>query len=316
LPPTRLWLSLGVLLLAGTVTTPEPSLGRSAQATLAPFHLEVEGQDAEGLLAVPAQPPRILVVVAHGWTGSAETHRADLTRLADAGMLAVAMEFRGARDDFKVATGVADTVAATLALQRAYPGLERTFVFGWSMGGEIALLSAIAAPAGTYDDVFVGAGVADLAAFWDEQPIARAALDRETGGSPADHASAYRLRSPVDRAVELAGRGVERVTLVHGAADTMVSLDEAERLYVALRDAGQAVSFYVVTVDRVPVDCAPPPVCPDAAVAPAGHLAGMLRLMWPFLQDRAAGLPEPQATSLRGTYDGATGDYAPTDVGP
>jgi dipeptidyl aminopeptidase/acylaminoacyl peptidase len=277
------------------------------------FHLTVDGQDATGLLAVPEGSPTTLVVVAHGWTTDAAFHRPDLAALAQAGALGVAMDYRGPRTAFKVATGVEDTVAATLRLQAVYPGIERTLLYGWSMGGEIALLAPLAAPAGTYDYVFSGAGVLDLASTWQDTAWLRADVERETGGTPAERPAEYAQRSPVARAGELPGLGVARVFLVHGVADDVVAIGQSQRMHDALEEAGVPVSSYAVTRDRAgacdPVGC-------TQADAPAGHLAGRMGVSWPFLLNRIDRAPDPSAPSLRGTYDAAAGDYAPSDIGP
>lgn len=277
------------------------------------LHLVVDGQDAAGLLAVPEGEPRTLVVVAHGWGADAAFHRPDLEALAQAGALAVAMDYRGPRSAFKVSAGVEDTLAATRSLQETYPGLERTLLYGWSMGGEVALLAAIAAPPGTYDYVFAGAGVMDLEAFWHENVVARADVEREAGGTPAEDAAPYVQRSPAARATELSGRGIARVFLVHGAADGVVTIDHAERMYDALGSAGVPVSYYVATRDRGTV-CGPPG-CVEAS-GPADHRVGRMQVLWPFLQHRIERAPDPAGSFLRGTYDADAGTYEPSDTGP
>jgi dienelactone hydrolase len=273
------------------------------------IRLLVDGQEATGLLAVPKDAPAALVVVAHGWRGDAAFHRPDLERIAEAGALAVAMDYRGPASAFKVRAGVEDTVAATLLVQQAYPDVERTLLYGWSMGGEVALLAPMEAPPGTYDYVFAGAGVTDLAALWSQNPAARPAIERETGGAPVDVAAPYSERSPVARAAELAGLGIQRVFLVHGLADPVVPVDHAERMYDALAAAGVPVSYYVVTRDRS-TGC--DPVCLVVA-GPGNHLAGRLEPMWPFLEHRIAEGNDPSQAAVRGTYDAYAGTYEPPD---
>lgn len=275
------------------------------------LHVVVEGQDAAGLLAVPQGKPTMLVVVAHGWGGDAASHRSDLEGIAQAGALGLAMDYRGPRSAFKVSAGVEDTVAATLLLQDAYPGLDRTLLYGWSMGGEVALLAALEAPPGTYDYVFAGAGVMDLEAFWHENLLARAAVERETGGPPMQDAAPYVQRSPMARAAELSGRGIARVFLVHGAADAVVTIDHAERMSEALRSAGVPVSYYVATRDRAAV-CGPVG-CVETS-APADHRVGRMQVLWPFVLHRLQGASDPSDPFLRGTYDADAGKYEPSDT--
>jgi acetyl esterase/lipase len=299
--------------IATATPPPSASMDKVRRAPgLYALELAVGGAKATGLVIVPESPPTTLVVVAHGWGRDAEAHKPDLETLAEHGALAVAMDFRGDPGAFKVRTGIDDTNAATLAMQAEYPEIERTLLYGWSLGGEVALLAPITAPPGTYDHVFVGAGVTDLESFWHEAPLARPAIENETGGPPTEVAAEYDARSPHLRAAELAGKGLARVFLVHAAADWPVPVEHAERMYTALQDAGIPVSYYVVTKDNASV-CVVVMCQPSTVVA--GHDAGNFRLMRPFIEHRIDRLPDRAEAALRGTYDGETGEYEPSDVG-
>lgn len=276
--------------------------------------IDVDGQAADGLLAVPEGTPRAIVLVAHGWGGSADQHRRDLEVLAELGALSVAMDFRGDPSAFKVMAGVEDTLAATQLLQESYPQVDLTMLYGWSMGAEIALLAPTRMPAGTYDYVFAGAGVSDLTTFWGN-PLAQAAVEAETGGRPHEVPGEYDIRSPVKQGAALALSGVKRVFVVHGDADPVVPVEASERLYQSLTEAGQATSFYVVTKDKRPLGCFASQ-CLPTVVGPADHEAGGYRLMEPFIQHRLDRLPDPLEVAVRGTYDGDAGTYDPSDVGP
>ena len=288
-------------------------LAQGGEARLKPglyaLELMVAGELATGLVAVPRGDPAALVAVAHGWGGAAESHRDDLVQLARDGALAFAMDYRGERGAFNVRTGVEDTLAATHAFQQEHPGLL-TMVYGWSMGGEVALLAALQAPPGTFDYVFASAGVMDLASFWHEAPLARPAVEAEAGGTPTEVPEAYAARSPLLHAAGIAEAGVRRVFLVHGAGDWIVPVEHAERMYQALADAGQPVSYYAATKDRTSA-CAGK-VC---LLSPAGHDAGRYELVQPLLEHRIDGLPDPDQPAVRGTYDAHTGQYDPSDVG-
>jgi dienelactone hydrolase len=305
------------VVLAGCSAAPGFGQAGAGPARLEPFAVDVGGEEAVGLLAVPAGEPTTLVVLAHPWAVGTEVFHVDLQRLAHAGVLAVAMEFRGAADDFKVARGVEDTIAATLALQAQYPSVDRTLLYGWSMGGEIALLAVAQAPPGTYDYVFEGAGVTDLAALWHAFVAARPAIEEETGGTPTEVPEAYAARSPLERVPELQDKGVARFFIVHGAGDAPVPVEQAERLYARMADAGLPVSYYVVTTNEEPWLCTPVvTLCaPNPPMGVANHEAGGLRLMQPFLDHRIQRLPDPAGGPVRGTYDGEKGTYEPSDVG-
>jgi pimeloyl-ACP methyl ester carboxylesterase len=303
--------------LAGCTAGADPPTAAQGAARVEAIALDVEGQTAQGLVGIPASEPTTLVVFAHPWSTPAETYRDALLGFAQQGVLGVAMDFRGEVQDFKVNAGVQDTVAATLALQGGHPTIDRTLLYGYSMGGEVSFLAVAAAPPGTYDYVFDGAGVTDLAALWRSFVAARPAIEKETGGTPTDVPGAYSQRSPVEQVAGLADKGVARYFIVHGAGDAPVPVEQAERLYSRMADAGLPVSYYVVTTNHDPWVCTPVvTVCvqgPPKGVA--NHEAGSLRLLLPLLQHRIDRLPDPAPGAVRGTYDGDTGAYEPSDVG-
>ena len=302
----------------GEAEEPAAASAPPGVARIEAYSIQVHGEPAHGLVARPANDvvPLTLAVFAHPWGGEAADYEDDLLGLARRGVVAVAMDFRGPRDDFKVQAGVEDTLAATLRLQADYPTIGRTLLYGHSMGGEVAMLAAMAAPPGTYDYVFSGAGVSDLEALWHSFVMVRPAIERETGGTPAQVPEAYDARSPVDRIPDLLDRGVSRYFIVHGAGDTPVPVDHAERLYEGMEAAGLPVSYYVVTMDEDPPWCPVPQTCIDPDLpALADHAAGRYRLMQPFVDNRIERLPDPPAQAVRGTYDGDSGQYDPSDVG-
>jgi pimeloyl-ACP methyl ester carboxylesterase len=313
-------LALAALLLAGC-SSPSPSppgtLALGETSRVDSYSLEVGGQEAFGLVGLPTQEPTTLVVLAHPWGGHVEGYRGDLQALAEQGVLGVAMDFRGDTGAYKVQAGVEDTVAATLALQREFPSVDRTLLYGWSMGGEIALLAVATAPPGTYDYVFDGAGVADLEAVWTSFLYVRPFIEAETGGPPDQVPHEYDIRSPITRIHDLLDKGVQRYFIVHGAADAPVPVEQVERFYDALVRAGLPVSYYVVTTNRDPWLCVPlVTVCAGSTpTGVANHEAGGLRLMMPLMENRIDRLPDPKERAVRGTYDGDAGTYEPSDVG-
>lgn len=271
-----------------------------------PLTLLVEGETATGLLGVPGGRPHALVVIAHGGGTTAEHHREDLQGLAEDGVLAVAMDYRGARDAFKVEAGVQDTVAATLFLQAAYPEVRQTILQGWSMGGAVALLAVATAPAGTYAHVVVGSGITDLAALWQELPWVRPAIESEAGGTPDAAPQAYAERSPIHHAAAIVGRA-ERIWFVHGADDPIVKPSHAYQMHEALLAAGQPVAYYEA-VRTTWAACMPSTPCIDPVTQAAGHEAGQFLVLRPLVAALLAGEPIAMpALDVRGSYDVATG---------
>lgn len=262
-----------------------------------PVVIRMPGYEASGLLATPATGSSgVLVVVAHHLGGTARDFEPLLARLAaEKGAWGIAMEFEGARDAWKIRSGADESIAAALAMQRAHPSIERTILYGFSMGGAVGGVAIAEAPAGTFDYWIEGAGVMDLAAEWAEQPLFQRGIEEETGGSPATAADAYAERSPISRVEEIAAAGLSRVFIVHGAADPVVPFEQAERMFRALGDAGVPVSLYV----------APPPALHDAGFS----------LVWPLIEHRVDELPDPAEPRVRGTVDPSTNEFDPSDVG-
>jgi pimeloyl-ACP methyl ester carboxylesterase len=291
-------LPLDVAAVAAALTTP----GVRA------FSLMVDGQAALGYVGVPASGTSDkLVVICHGFGGAAKDWQDVLKGLADGGVLAVAMDYRGAQDAWKVRAGVNDTLAVTRALQALHPHLNMTILYGWSMGGEVSGMAVAEAPPGTFDFWFDGAGVTDLPAMWMQAPPFRPAIERETGGPPDAVPEAYRTRSPAMLGDRIAEAGLRRAYLVYAPADTIVPADHGESMFRALQDAGVAVTHYAVTSDLDTYACVP--VTLDCAALPAGpasHEAGGPRIVLPLVQERLDGKPDPADPAVRGVYDGIT----------
>ncbi|MES2154206.1 MAG: prolyl oligopeptidase family serine peptidase [bacterium] len=265
--------------------------------------------NATGLLAVPtAANPTSLVVFAHPFGTNATLFRTGLEQVAAGGALAVAMDYRGDHP-WKVQAGANDTVAATLAVKAAWPSVNLTILYGWSMGGEVSGMAVAQAPNGTFDYWLDGAGVADLAATWQEDHAVQSLIEQETGGTPSQVPAAYSQRSPVDLAPQMASKGLQRAYLVYAPGDTWVSAEQAERLYQALASAGMHVTYYTVPTDVNPWACAPAVlVCgPEPPAGPASHEVGGLRLMMPLIQDRLNRVPDAADPAVRAVYEGITG---------
>lgn len=320
----RLTFVLAALLLAGCSSAPATTLEVlehtpvAKPARIEPFQVALADGTAAGLLGVPFDPePTTLLMLSHAFGGRADDYRADLLRYAQEGVLAAAMEYRGNVADYKVSAGVEDTIAGAQELNLRYPSIEKTLVYGWSMGGEIALLAAAQAPPGTFDYVFAGSAITDLEAYWNENLPLRPAVEAETGGPPSDVPAEYDERSPWMQAAALADRRIARIFLVHGAGDSPVPIDHSERLYQALVDQGQPVSFYVMARNASPWVCVPVvSVCtPGPEQGIASHEAGQLHILAPFIDHRIEGARDPAEDAVRGTYDGKSGMYDPSDVG-
>lgn len=313
-----------LLALAGCVGQASPLSIGAAVGPLpsAPFHepgihpltLDVGGGAATGLVGVPASgTSATLVVLAKGLGMQAGAWQGVMEDLAARGALSVAMEYRGADGAWKVQAAVDDTLAATLALQRAHPEVRRTILYGFSMGGEASGLLLARAPPGTFTHWLAGSGVMDLRSEWREVVGFRPLIEAEAGGPPGQASASYTALSPVEQAPGIAAQGLRRAYLVHGAADTVVPAEQASRMADALAAAGVPVSYVLVASEPggwvctpLVVACAVPPL-PDA---PAGHEAGLSGVALGILHRLVAGDPEPDAPVQRTVVEGATGSSA------
>jgi acetyl esterase/lipase len=211
------------------------------------YTVTVGGQVATGLLAVPANPaPAVLLVFCHGFGGAASNFNGNLADAANRGYLAVAMDYRGAQSAWKVWTGWQDTLAATLDLRARYPSVQRTIVWGISMGGEVSGLAVAYAPAGTYQYWVEDAGVEDLVEEWATEPGFQGAIQAETGGNPAQVPQAYLDRSPVAHPLDIGREGLARAFLTHAAGDTIVTSTQADEMAAGLAAARVPFTLYAV----------------------------------------------------------------------
>lgn len=269
-----------LLLLAPFALPVAPASGGSVQS----YQITVDGQTATGLLGVPADPnPTVLIVMAHGFGGAANSFGGDYQWIADNGWLALGMDYRGPQGAWKVETGWKDTLAATLDVQARYPSVTRTILWGISMGGEVSGLAIAHAPRGTYQYWVDDAGVQNLAEEWAEVPSFQGAIQAETGGTPAEVPQAYADRSPALQADAIAAEGLSRAYFFHYPNDNVVPITHARETWSGLAARGVPVSFYSAV--GAPLPSVPPGVPPPT---PTCHCASGAQAVI----ERALGLPD------------------------
>lgn len=305
------------LLLAALLALPVVSLpaeAPEAQAgTVVPFSVIVDGQVARGLAGIPASGTgTVLVVLCHGFGGSAAGFRNVLQDLANRGYLAVAMDYRGPQSAWKVSAGADDTVAATRALLAAHPGVQRTIVWGISMGGQVSGLAIMRAP-GLFDYWVSGVGVSNWPEAWLDVPFARAAMEAEAGGTPLQVPQTYVERSPALNITAFRDSGLRRAYLLHATGDPLVPATHGQELAANLLAQGNAVTAYTIATQRgtrvclVNVTGVCQSVPPEVGIVPAGHVGGGYNIVLA----KAAGSPDPPAPFLEGVYDLTTGAFQP-----
>ena len=142
-----------------------------------------------------------------------------LMQFAQAGYLVMAPFYRGnlggtGKEDF----GHRDILDAISAFDWLDQYVERTSVFGFSRGGQMALLLAHHREVAR---TVSWAGVTNLTWTYEEQQTMRKMLRRFTGGVPEQQSQAYRVRSPL----YFPPQG--EVLLIHGLYDQNVRLRHA-----------------------------------------------------------------------------------------
>lgn len=263
-------LLLIVLVLAGlgalpAVAAPDARSGPCVDHTgPTPFAVGGEG----GFVAYPDRPPRGLVVFFHGIDHTAaDWARYHLERVADeSDVVTVAMDYPGDRDEhggqipgaWPVQEGARVSIAAAEALQARCPTVRTTVAYGVSMGGNSSGLALADAPVGLFDWWFAVEGAHNVIETYLEASAvalarnetameAQAGIEREMGGTLAEKPEAYRQRTNVLRAEEIAASGIKGVFMVHGVADGLVPYDQSREMAGLLRALGRPVEFVTAT---------------------------------------------------------------------
>jgi pimeloyl-ACP methyl ester carboxylesterase len=133
---------------ASATGTPCPLNATDPALTTLPYQVTVGGAVAKGKYAYPTAAPKAIVLFGHGWTGDVlnkTSYDSLLVRLAKAGAVAVAMDFRGSPADYKVFTGAEDTAAAAEDWLARCGDLP-VVLWGASMGGHISAWTVMSHP--------------------------------------------------------------------------------------------------------------------------------------------------------------------------
>ncbi|HUR63897.1 MAG TPA: prolyl oligopeptidase family serine peptidase [Candidatus Thermoplasmatota archaeon] len=314
----RISLACLVVALAGCVgqASPIPAHAEAPDPALTTpglhaITLAVGGDYTTGYVAVPAGGrATALVVLAKGLGVPAEAWRPFMEELATRGAASIAMEYRGAQDAWKVRAGAEDTLAAAHALRRAHPEATRVILYGVSMGGEASGLALAHAPRGTFTHWLAGSGVMDLRSEWQDAASFQPLIEAEAGATPLQAPAAYSALSPIDQVPAIAAQGLRRAYFVHGAGDTVVPAEQADRMVRALSAAGVPVSHTVILSEPNAWACTPAVIACAATAAPngpAGHEAGISKVALDILRGLVEGKPDPDAAFQRTWVEGGSG---------
>ena len=247
---------------------------RDARDLARPFSVDVSGEAATGRYALPLKEADTLVLYAHGY-GHDSSSWVDHMRMsaADHGVITAAMDYRGTYEEktedgttirgWFVKEGAADLVAAAHYFQKLCPSIKTTILFGVSMGGNasgLALAKAADEKAvgggplfdywfdveGAVNVVETYAGASALAPANAFAANAKADIEDEMNGTPADDPEGYRDLAVVSHIDEIVASGVKGVAVIHAVEDGLVPYNQAREMVGELVQAQVPVEMYTI----------------------------------------------------------------------
>jgi acetyl esterase/lipase len=223
--------------------------------------LQVGGQEALALVALPRRKPHGIVVFDHGYGHTMESWREHAARTADTlGVIAIAPNYRGqtvppvgtkaSSRGWRVAEGAEDSIAYAQHFEALCKPKGTNVVYGVSMGGNTSGLVVAAKPKGpdgkplfdywvavepavNVTQTYLGASV--LAPANTFAANAKADIEEAFGGTIAAKPDVYRERTVVARTTDIAAAGLKGVYVVHGVADGLVTYNQSRELQALLR---------------------------------------------------------------------------------
>jgi hypothetical protein len=269
-PPVRpLRLTLVLAVVAGAFSTVPSHAGapqlacRGNASTATVLSYASGGQNAKALYVLPKGTPKGIVVFDHGYSHTMYSWVRHMQRTARTlGVIAIAPNYRGQRDNLKskplptsrgwrVAEGAVDTnTVAQLFDKACLHGKGHDVLYSVSMGGNTAGLALAAKPKRTggaplwdeWVDVEGAAnvtetylGAAELTPVNTFASEAKADIEAEMGGTPAQVPQAYADHTVVNRVDEIKASGVKGVVMAHGVVDGLVTHDISRQLQLRLR---------------------------------------------------------------------------------
>ena len=256
--------------------------GRSAHCSdkkdeALPLALTVDGGEATGHYSLPGSDPTALVVIGHGYGHSSYSwieHMKTMSR--DLGVIAVAMDYRGTEFEpqpwpedgvpstrgWRVMEGAHDLIAATKLFLGACHSIEKTVIFGVSMGGNATGLAlALAGEQREADgkplfDYWIDAeGANNVVETYHEaralapaNEFAQNAYDdikAEMGGKDFEQDPAtYLEHSVVARIDDIEASGVKGVVVIQGLNDGLVPYNQSRELTTELAATGIPVDMF------------------------------------------------------------------------
>jgi hypothetical protein len=223
-----------------------------------------------GLIAYPEAEPTALAVFAHGYSHRSPSWARHMERTADAGAIAVTMDYRGTYVDgagnirgWFVQEGADDMVAVATEILTACTSIETVVLYGVSMGGNASGLAltrgavrpndpemplfdfwVAAEPAANVVETYLEASaVAPANAF---AALAKADIEQAFGGTIAEQPQAYADAAVVARALDISRNGLRGAFVVHGLDDGLVPTNQGRELATALRAVNISTEYLTV----------------------------------------------------------------------
>jgi len=212
------------------------------------------GLTVSGLLFKPqGEGPWPTIIVNHAGLGTAGDFSDVALGIRDRGYLVFNPDYRGSGESqgqHELAKGEVDDVLYAIQYLKSQ-GLvdgDRVGMYGQSHGAAVALLAAerdasvkaVVAEAGFCDAV----GIYENAVSHSDDPVMKYNMDQLlplVGGTPEELPEEYRVRS----AIYGADRIEAAVLLIHGSQDPLIPVEQAYRMYDALRRAGKTVELKI-----------------------------------------------------------------------
>jgi dipeptidyl aminopeptidase/acylaminoacyl peptidase len=213
------------------------------------------GLTVSGLLFRPAQGsgPWPTIIVNHAGFGTAADFSDVALGIRDKGYLVFNPDFRGSgksQGQHELAKGEVDDVIYAIEYLKSRGLIEddRIGMYGQSHGASVSLLAAERYPA--VKAVVAEAGFSDAVGLYrnavahSDDPLMKDALEQAlamAGGTPEQAPWEYEVRSAINYVDSMQAATL----LIHGAKDPLIPVDQAYRMYDALRNAGKTVELKV-----------------------------------------------------------------------
>lgn len=217
-----------------------PGLLTGSESELA-FTSSLDGSAQVAAVFIPEplpDGPRPLLLVAHYWGG--DRHTAKVLGYQEEcqrrGWLLVCPELHGQRTSGKTSLAALEAQHDLLDALRAMQGRQavdatRIYLAGRSMGGMLAEMMAAKHP-DLFAAVVAGQGISDLRQWMLDSPGFATGIEAECGPFSASASFAYRRRSALEYASNLA---YVPLFMWHGTNDPLVPPEHSERLLAAIR---------------------------------------------------------------------------------